>query len=84
MILNGWAEDGRITLSVTDDGVGMVTGEARSASSGSHYGMNNIEKRLKLFFGEEIPIQVESSPGMGTCVILNIPIRREPEEGRQQ
>lgn len=84
VILNGWAEDGRITLSVTDDGVGMVTGEARSASSGSHYGMDNIEKRLKLFFGEEIPIQVESSPGMGTCVILNIPIRREPEEGRQQ
>ena len=84
VILNGWAEDGRITLSVTDDGVGMVTGEARSASTGSHYGMDNIEKRLKLFFGEEIPIQVESSPGMGTCVILNIPIRREPEEGRQQ
>ena len=78
--LSGWEEDGRITLSVTDDGVGMVTGEARSSSTGSHYGMDNIEKRLRLFYGEEIPIQIESSPGMGTCVIITVPARREETE----
>ena len=30
VILNGWMEDGRITLSVTDDGPGMVKGEVKT------------------------------------------------------
>ena len=38
--------------------------------------MKNIEKRLSLYYGEEIPIQIESSPGVGTCVIISIPVRR--------
>ena len=42
--------------------------------------MDNIEKRLRLFYGEEIPIQIESSPGMGTCVIITVPARREETE----
>lgn len=80
VILNGWMEDGRITLSVTDDGVGMH-GQKRESKDGggSHYGMTNIAERLRLFYGEEIPLQVESSPGVGTCVIINIPVRRRQE-----
>lgn len=41
--------------------------------------MKNIEERLKLFFEEEIPIQIESSLGVGTCVIINIPAKKLPE-----
>ena len=80
VILNGWMEDGRITLSVTDDGEGMTQEDKKKSHQGSHYGLSNIEHRLKLFFGEEIPVQVESSPGIGTCVIVNIPVRTEAEE----
>lgn len=76
VILNGWMEDGRITLSVTDDGVGMRAQEREPEGHGSHYGMTNISERLKLFFQEEIPVQVESSPGVGTCIIINIPVRK--------
>ena len=80
VILNGWMEDGRITLSVTDDGEGMTQEDKKKSHQGSHYGLSNIEHRLELFFGESIPVQVESSPGIGTCVIINIPIRTEAEE----
>ena len=80
VILNGWMEDGRITLSVTDDGEGMTQEDKGKSHQGSHYGLTNIEHRLKLFFGECIPVQIESSPGIGTCVIINIPIRTEAEE----
>ena len=80
VILNGWMEDGRITLSVTDDGEGMTQEDKKKSHQGSHYGLSNIEHRLELFFGESIPVQVESSPGIGTCVIVNIPIRTEAEE----
>lgn len=82
VVLNGWLEDGRITLSVTDDGKGMEE-ERKNISSGSHYGMENIAGRLALFYGEEIPIQVESSLGVGTCIIINIPIRKEETEGER-
>ncbi len=79
VIVNGWMEDGRITLSVTDDGVGMMEEDKKQSSTGSHYGMENLAKRLKLFYGEDIPIEIESSPGVGTCVIINVPVRRDVE-----
>lgn len=77
VMLNGWMEDGRITLSVTDDGTGMVEADKDKPQSGSHYGMGNIARRLELYFGEKIPIQVESSPGIGTCIVINIPARMD-------
>ena len=80
VILNGWMEDGRITLSVTDDGEGMTREDKEKSHQGSHYGLSNIEHRLKLFFGECIPVQIESSPGIGTCVIINIPMKTGSEE----
>ncbi len=83
VLLNGWMEDERITLSVTDDGVGMQEKGKETDKGGSHYGMVNIAERLKLFFGEEIPVQVESSPGVGTCVIINIPVRRQ-QKGEEE
>ena len=79
VILNGWLEDGRITLSVTDDGTGMLEEDKDRPHTGSHYGMDNISQRLGLFFGEKIPIQVESSPGIGTCVVINIPAKVHEE-----
>lgn len=75
IILNGWMEDGRVTLSVTDDGEGIRPEDKKKNHQGSHYGLKNIEHRLELFFGESIPVQTESSPGIGTCVIINIPVR---------
>ena len=80
IILSGWMEEDRITLSVTDDGEGMTEDDKRKSHQGSRYGMANIEHRLELFFGESIPVQIESSPGIGTCVIINIPMRTDTEE----
>lgn len=73
--LNGWMEDGHIILAVTDDGVGMPQEmkDWQQETKGSHYGMKNIQKRLSMFFKEEIPLEVDSTPGVGTCVSINIP-----------
>ena len=76
VILSGWREEERIILAITDDGKGIAPQDRMQTESGSHYGMKNIEKRLELFYGEKIPIQIESSPGIGTCIIINIPIRK--------
>ncbi len=72
VLLTGWIEDNLIHLSVTDDGQGMSK-EDKGNSKGSQYGMENIEKRLSLFYGREISIEVESSLGIGTCVSIHVP-----------
>ena len=84
VILTGWMEDGRVTLSVTDDGNGMSESDKSKSHTGSHYGMENIAQRLELFYGEKIPIQVESSLGIGTCIVINIPARTEREAGEKR
>lgn len=77
VLLNGWIEDDRITISVTDDGKGMRIEEKEQSNSHSHYGLENIEKRLTMFYGQKISVIIESSLGIGTCIIINIPIVRE-------
>lgn len=76
IILNGWMEEGRIIISVTDDGIGMRQAEKEQSTNSNHYGMGNIEQRLSMFYKEAIPIVIESSLGIGTCIIINIPIVR--------
>lgn len=80
VMLTGWMEDDYIHLSVTDDGKGMSQ-EDKGNSKGSQYGLENIEKRLSLFYGQEISVEVESSLGIGTCVSIHIPLVSGEDSG---
>lgn len=72
--VNGWMEEEHITLSVTDDGNGMNAQQIENLSNeGNHYGLSNVKRRLALYYKKEIPIHIESSPGIGTCVYIEIP-----------
>ncbi|GIP20634.1 sensor histidine kinase [Paenibacillus sp. J22TS3] len=44
------------------------------------FGFNNVHQRLRLYHGELYGLQLESELGVGTTVIVNIPIRREFDE----
>lgn len=72
--------EGMIELTIADNGVGMNAEQlenlraGRSVSSeGSGYGLDNIEKRICLFFGIENGLFFESEPNVGTRVLLRIP-----------
>ncbi|MBP3198061.1 MAG: sensor histidine kinase [Butyrivibrio sp.] len=73
--VDGFVEDGIITLSVTDDGVG-VKNDGKVSSNSSHYGMKNIRKRLEVFFGDNVTLNLESTAGIGTCVIVGFPAQK--------
>lgn len=81
-------EGERISLMVSDDGTGMDGSKIREladpyASRG--YGLVNIESKLKLYFGQSYSLRIESEPGCGTTVIIEIPAvtqLREKERGR--
>ena len=68
-----------LTLAVRDNGKGM-TAEALSQlrsnlrqshmKQNSHIGLCNVDKRVKLIFGDNFGIEVNSAPGEGTVVVI--------------
>ncbi len=62
----------RLTLEVQDDGVGIPE-EKRNEVYASGIGMRNVTDRLRVLFGDQFALKVESSPGKGTLVSFEIP-----------
>ena len=83
IVISGSLENGEILLWVNDDGIGipedrldMITRGAIGNSSGSSYGIKNINERLKLFYGEKYGLSYKSEYGRGTTVEIRIPAKR--------
>jgi two-component system sensor histidine kinase YesM len=76
--------DGKIRFEVRDNGVGippqklehLLTGQVKS-EKGSGVGFKNVHERIKLFFGSEYGLEVESELEVGTCVRIWIPLKEE-------
>ena len=73
-----------IEILVTDDGVGMspelveelnreMDVVSEDTVSGSHYGIQNSNQRLKIIFGKEYGMSVKSAEDRGTTVTVTIP-----------
>lgn len=82
-----------ITVLVSDNGVGMdgqelagiFSGKERSAKAGfNNMGLNNINARLRLYYGEDYSLFIRSEPGKGTSVWFHVPGRKEQEGGYGQ
>lgn len=86
--VSGKKEEGRIILSVADNGIGMteeevrflLTGSNRVRKHGSGVGLVNINNRIKILFGKEYGLTVESEPDEGTTVSVCIPAVPYTEE----
>ncbi|WP_438349337.1 cache domain-containing sensor histidine kinase [Paenibacillus sp. FA6] len=74
-------EDGNILFVVKDDGVGfepsreedILGNKSETQSKLGGVGINNVDERLKLYYGEEYGITIESRIGEGTTVRIVIP-----------
>ena len=61
----------RVTLRVADDGVGFVTDER----TGRGLGLRSMDERVRLAQGH---VDVESGPGLGTRVLVRMPLAAAP------
>ena len=62
-------EDGDlIVLTVADNGVGMSDEQAARilTEESKGYGVRNVNERIKLYYGEQYSLQIESKVGQGT------------------
>ena len=65
-------QDGRLILRVEDDGSGIP--ESRLATLREQgIGVSNVSERLKVLFGNDHRMNIDSQPGQGTRVEIEIP-----------
>ncbi|MBP3361668.1 MAG: histidine kinase [Clostridia bacterium] len=70
------SESGDIIFTVKDNGVGIPDLRENeipvSQKNLGGYGLYNVNERLKLYWGSDYGIKLESEPGKGTVVILRV------------
>lgn len=87
--VTGWMKEHVMCLQIIDNGVGIPEEMIKNIMSGKSeqknekhmsIGIQNVNKRLKLKYGEEYGIRLESQEGKGTCVSIEIPVERAENE----
>lgn len=68
-----------LDFTVSDNGVGMTKTQAALilSKSSNGYGVSNVNERIKLYYGEQYAVKIDSTPGVGTKVMLHFPKRAE-------
>lgn len=75
LAISGCYEENEIRFVIQDNGAGMEEGAWKKG-----YGLNNVNQRIKLYYGEDYGIAVESRPGEGTIVTVRLSLT--PEMGK--
>src|ERR1700761_5296921 len=70
--LRTWMEDGHLRILVEDDGLGMEERKLATLLERG-VGVSNVNERLRVMFGPDYKMDVDSSPGKGTRTLIEIP-----------
>jgi putative HAMP domain protein len=74
-------EDDSLYFMITDNGLGMsedmvetlLSKDFVPSKKGSGIGVKNVNERIKLYFGSEYGLKVESEPDEGTKITIHLP-----------
>jgi two-component system sensor histidine kinase YesM len=81
--IHAFKKDSLLYIEVADNGPGMteeqvgilLDGKAKiNKTKGSGIGFHNVQERIKLYYGEEYGLEVESEPDEGTIIRMKLPI----------
>lgn len=81
----GEEREGRLLFTVCDDGVGMSKDilegviakmDTFDRVEGDGYALRNIREQIRITYGENYGIKIESEKGRGTTVVLEVPLER--------
>lgn len=83
----GIATEEGIRFTVKDNGIGMEPSAVEklnadsiyAAAPGPGYGIRNVKRRIRLYFGERYGVQFTSEPGVGTEATLTLPLLPQAE-----
>ncbi len=79
ILITGQLKEENVILEVSDDGIGMdeetlslLLGK-EAQNSRKHFGLQSVDERIKLYFGENYGIMVHSQKNAGTRITVSIP-----------
>ena len=72
LVIGAQRINGRLAIRVGDNGVGILP-ERREQIFASGIGISNVLERLKVIYGNDFQIDVDSQPGRGTEIRIEIP-----------
>lgn len=90
IVISGYTDESLVILTVTDNGAGIsadrlallrqqlaqpLQSEEEETAEGG-FGLQNVHQRLRLYFGSEYGIRLESISGEGTTIFVQIPKNR--------
>jgi two-component system LytT family sensor kinase len=70
-------QNGHVIVDVIDNGVGVSPDQA-SRVKGTGIGLRNVNERLRVIYGSNYQLQLDSVPGEGTCARIVIPEMSQP------
>lgn len=80
--VRAYVDDGGLWFTVEDNGLGMTREQVESlltekahvsSKRGSGIGVKNVNERIRLYFGEEYGLTIESEPDEGTVIRIRLP-----------
>ncbi len=85
--INGVLQETAVCFTVCDDGAGIAEKELyylreklQDAKLGELIGMFNVQARIRLHYGPDYGIAIESQKGKGTAVRICVPLGKEKEK----
>lgn len=84
--ITGDVQDAELVFCVEDDGVGMTQEQCTDLlaylneydfdKESAHFGLASVHQRLKLYYGPEYGLEIQTEPGKGTSITLRLPLSR--------
>lgn len=82
----------KLRVIVEDDGVGMPDERIRQVFESEHVGRNgmkkigvvNVQRRIKEICGDEYGLHIESQEGVGTRVVIDLPLKMGSDIGKEK
>lgn len=90
--INGEKDGDILRLTVRDDGVGMDEEELKELretiekpcqETEKGFGLANVNERIRMYFGSQYGMRIDSKKGKGTIVEIVIPARKPVREEQQ-
>ncbi len=84
LILTGTIRDGELIVTIEDNGKGLDDAAVSILNRDDyhkedHFGIENVRKRLHLYYGERAGVRFEAEEGRFTRVILRLPVLEKGE-----
>ena len=80
--VKAWKEEEDLWLEIQDNGLGMTQERVKnllsekthvSSKRGSGIGVKNVNERIRLYFGDDYGLVIESEPDEGTIIKIHLP-----------